>query len=366
MNAVLAAPRPISVIDDGVAMIVGDRAAYVLRQVDYLCGNVGRLRDGRRWAYNSFEQWHEKFPWLSLRTIKSIFGKLKRLGVLLSRSDLNRHKYDRTNWYAIDYQKLSALMAGDLPFNDGQVRGLHDPVGNNCPHLSATSSPTIPKYSSKGSSECSGGKPPRATATDLVKQRKEPEAEADVVTGKSQVPEQGAARAYLTIECDTTSISAMKATDVLQSLKSAPEKPKKVTPRSLAFYWRKLMADKYDIPFAGAPTGKELGQFKQLIEVFGDGISESIAQCITEWNDFSSYAQNYHGAQSYPVYPAVAILLGQRSAFVAYQEHKAKPVKYGKPSPVKLHEPSTPAPSVQSPEEAPASKEEAFKILSGD
>lgn len=81
-------------------------AAIIVQQIHYWCNinkAAGRnFHDGRYWTYNSYEKWHEYFPWISVRTLKTIFKSLEQKGYILS-GNYNQMKMDRTKWYTVNY-----------------------------------------------------------------------------------------------------------------------------------------------------------------------------------------------------------------------------------------------------------------------
>jgi len=96
-----------------LAAAIGLNAAIVLQQVRYWLGDKRRpkVRDGRRWVYNTYPQWQAQFPFWSLATIKKTFRELEERGLLLASQRYNRAPTDRTKWYTIDFPRLLALDA---------------------------------------------------------------------------------------------------------------------------------------------------------------------------------------------------------------------------------------------------------------
>ncbi len=96
-----------------LAAAIGLNAAIVLQQVRYWLGDKRRpkVRDGRRWVYNTYPQWQVQFPFWSLATIKKTFRELEERGLLVAAQRYNRAPTDRTKWYTIDFPRLLALDA---------------------------------------------------------------------------------------------------------------------------------------------------------------------------------------------------------------------------------------------------------------
>lgn len=107
---------PLLVMPTAILMVGVDEAIF-LQQLHYWLERSGKERDGRRWIWNSFEDWHAQFPWWSVRTLQRIVSKLRESGVVITSTDYNAHRTDRTLWYTIDYdvvaQKTEALAHDD-------------------------------------------------------------------------------------------------------------------------------------------------------------------------------------------------------------------------------------------------------------
>ena len=94
---------------------IGLNEAIVLQQVHYWTVTFERAdkdrhyRDGRWWVYNTYQEWQTNFPWWSARTIERALLSLRERGLLLATDEYNQKNYDRTLWYAIDYEVLESL-----------------------------------------------------------------------------------------------------------------------------------------------------------------------------------------------------------------------------------------------------------------
>jgi hypothetical protein len=109
-NNLLIADRPLLVLPRLVAF-VGLNEAIVLQQVRYWLSDDLRpqVRDGRRWVYNSYEDWQERnFPFWSVATVKRAFASLERQGLLIS-ANYNKSGRDHTKWYTVDFDRLLEL-----------------------------------------------------------------------------------------------------------------------------------------------------------------------------------------------------------------------------------------------------------------
>jgi hypothetical protein len=98
------------IIQPRLAAAIGMNEALMLQQIHYWLCTAGHERDGRRWIYNSYSDWAAQLPFWSHETVRRILGRLRARGLVLT-GDYNRHGYDRTLWYTIDYAALAVLAA---------------------------------------------------------------------------------------------------------------------------------------------------------------------------------------------------------------------------------------------------------------
>ncbi len=101
------------VLDKHMAAIIGLNEAIVLQQVHYwiqLNKKEGRnFHEGRYWTYNTYEEWHDQFPFWSKETIKRVFRRLRNMKLIIV-DRFNVYQMDRTLWYTIDYDRLYSIM----------------------------------------------------------------------------------------------------------------------------------------------------------------------------------------------------------------------------------------------------------------
>ena len=91
-----------------LANLVGDVPAMIVQQVHYWTRKTNNYRDDRKWVYNTVAQWNKQFPWVGRTSLGSMFRDLRDRGILLA-GNYNKTGYDRTLWYAVDYEKLAEL-----------------------------------------------------------------------------------------------------------------------------------------------------------------------------------------------------------------------------------------------------------------
>lgn len=101
--------QPLQVIPS-LACKMGLNRAMFLQQLHYWLQKRGaHTREGRRWVFNSFEEWHRQFPFWSAEAIRKIVSRLEAKGVIETTDRFNERKGDRTKWYTINYEALNAL-----------------------------------------------------------------------------------------------------------------------------------------------------------------------------------------------------------------------------------------------------------------
>jgi hypothetical protein len=99
------------VLSPTIALEVGRSAAIVLQQLHYWISspkNYGAVKEGNRWIYNSYQQWHEQIRVLSAKTIQRAFKLLEDKGLILSQQ-FKKGSCDQTKAYTIMYDRLSTF-----------------------------------------------------------------------------------------------------------------------------------------------------------------------------------------------------------------------------------------------------------------
>ena len=105
MGNLLISEPPLQVLPT-LAVRVGLKEAIVLQQFHYWLQRSGNNRDGYKWVYNSYDEWHKQFPFFSKVTLRRTINSLEKQGYLVS-GNYNKAGFDKTKWYRIDYQRLN-------------------------------------------------------------------------------------------------------------------------------------------------------------------------------------------------------------------------------------------------------------------
>lgn len=107
MSKLLINEPPLQVLPS-LAAAIGLPEAIVLQQVHYWLGASRNTKDGRKWVYNTYEQWAEQFPFWKPESIRKIFKSLRDSGLILTMQEAP-NAWNKTNFYTIDYEVLSAI-----------------------------------------------------------------------------------------------------------------------------------------------------------------------------------------------------------------------------------------------------------------
>lgn len=109
---------PLAVLPE-LATRIGANGALILQQIHYWLEKSKHIIDGCKWIYNSYESWQRQFPFISLRTIKRAIAALKALQ-LIRVERFQKHRWNQTNWYTIDYERLKALSSSTISNSPSQ------------------------------------------------------------------------------------------------------------------------------------------------------------------------------------------------------------------------------------------------------
>lgn len=125
--------RPM-VINPQLAERIGLNEAIVLQQLKYWLNETesGVDHDGRRWVYNTVEQWQKQFPFWSQETVKRALSSLQKQGLVLVEK-LAKAQHDHTNHYTINYQ--SAALFDQVTLTQSEGVNLTSSDGSDCPVL---------------------------------------------------------------------------------------------------------------------------------------------------------------------------------------------------------------------------------------
>ena len=95
-----------------LAQAYGVPSAMFLQKLHYcLQSSDAKCIQQQKYFYHSYEQWADTLGIYSVSTIKRIVSKLKTAGILIVKK-LSQNKWLQTNFYTINYRKLSTVVKG--------------------------------------------------------------------------------------------------------------------------------------------------------------------------------------------------------------------------------------------------------------
>lgn len=97
------------VFSRSLAAAIGLNEAIILHQLGYWLEKSTNVVNGRKWVYNTLDEWAQQFPFMSVKTIQRTLSSLKEQGVIEVDNTLNKHAFDRTNWYSINEENLEKV-----------------------------------------------------------------------------------------------------------------------------------------------------------------------------------------------------------------------------------------------------------------
>ena len=103
--------RPLLVMPE-LAVALGLNEAIFVQQLHYWLKKSNHVIDGRRWVYNTIQDWQKQFPWWSRATIGRITSSLEEKGIILV-DNFNEYVFDRTKWYTIDFEALDKYVSSE-------------------------------------------------------------------------------------------------------------------------------------------------------------------------------------------------------------------------------------------------------------
>lgn len=107
MSNLLIQEVPLMVLPT-LATKIGLNEAMFLQQLHYWSERSQHEYDGHKWVYNTVPDWCRQFPFWSERTLARILAKLEKLELVLV-GNYNNKGFDRTKWYAVNYEKVAEL-----------------------------------------------------------------------------------------------------------------------------------------------------------------------------------------------------------------------------------------------------------------
>ena len=92
-----------------LACAIGLNEAILLQKMNLWLNCKPHDINGKSWIYNTCKSWQDQLPFLSESTIKRAIKNLFDKDILI-KSNFNKSKFDHTNWYSINYEKVDEVV----------------------------------------------------------------------------------------------------------------------------------------------------------------------------------------------------------------------------------------------------------------
>ena len=98
---------PIQVLPK-LAIEIGLNEAIILQQIHYWLNQSNHNHDGKKWIYNTYDDWNKQFPFWSVMTIRRTITSLEKQNLILI-ANYNKAGFDKTRWYSINYPVVESV-----------------------------------------------------------------------------------------------------------------------------------------------------------------------------------------------------------------------------------------------------------------
>ncbi|MEM7537436.1 MAG: hypothetical protein AAF639_35025 [Chloroflexota bacterium] len=109
MNQLLISEAPLQFLPS-LAAEIGVNQAIFLQQLHFRLINSKNLIGGKKWWYNTIEDWVDEFQYMSNRTIQRVVMDLRDKSLIETTAEYNKHNTNRTLWYTINYNELDKIL----------------------------------------------------------------------------------------------------------------------------------------------------------------------------------------------------------------------------------------------------------------
>jgi hypothetical protein len=160
--------EPPLVISPTLALEIGLNEAIILQQLHYWLQKSEHFYEGRRWIYNTYQQWVEQFPFWSEMTIRRTLTGLESKGYIIT-GNFNKAGFDRTKWYSIDYDLLNSSKG---PVNRRSVQN-EQTIRSNCTDASDQNEQTYTRDYTETTTKTTTKKENKVKYADYVSMKEE-------------------------------------------------------------------------------------------------------------------------------------------------------------------------------------------------
>lgn len=133
-----------------LAKKIGINHAILLQQMHYWLRTSKHKKGGHTWVYNTYAEWQEQLPWLSISGIRKLISDLEKDGYIVV-ANHNRAKFDQTRWYRIDYARLNSDFSDVTQSDTSMCPEVSDEVTQNVTSDVSQSDRPIPETTERTS-----------------------------------------------------------------------------------------------------------------------------------------------------------------------------------------------------------------------
>lgn len=279
-----------------LAMTFEISGALLIQQIHYWNVTNGHLKEGHRWSYNTHDEWASQLMVYGEKTIRTKLKQLEASGVVVS-GCFNKHGYDRTKWYRVDYTQLTLALRAKFPdltitpLSCGKFFRIQ--VEKSTGPIPETPTETNNKIKESQNTES------HLSVTELEEQdHYEEESEDDE---NKEGYKEAMAKAKNT------------ANEVLAKYKASKEgaiDTSKSTSHGMYQIWCKSLPRYHDsIKFVKPFSIPEMGRFSGLSKMWGAKAGDVLHLIIKHWSEYTKYAEIKSGAFKCPTAPTVAFVV---------------------------------------------------------
>jgi hypothetical protein len=272
----------------------------LIQQIHYWCMDRQHSVDGHYWVWNTTREWADQLGVFDERTIKSSLKTLRDLGVVIV-GNYNKHRYDKTLWYRIDYDCLRRNLGARV----SKSSQFHDPLGNFFTTHSEAISLTIPKTTAETTAETSLALAARTESQPIINLAPGEDPGIHIEEPPmNKVPT--SAKAILAAhQVRKNPVKAMNTTGSLQGI------------------WRSEVPKHNDgVNFIPEFTLVEKGQFASIVRNLGQRADTVTTAVVRDWVGFSKFVAEQSGIKTVPLVPHIGFLLKHVGASANYVSGK--------------------------------------------
>lgn len=267
---------------------LGITEALVFQQLHFWLGIRSHYHQGTRWSYNTYENWVERMAVFSRSTIHRALKTLTDLG-LIETGNFNKHKYDRTVWYTINYRKFTVWASeNDVPSEYIQIPSWYSPECQIDTILGVSKELPIPESSSESTKE----NKPLPTKPALKK---------NIMSAKE-----------------------IQDSQAWKNKKKMAHSANNPTPDSMYEIWKKVVP-KLETSAGCLPILPkiQLGVLGKIAKLWGNDAHDIFEFVLSNWIGYTKHVEKMSGLYKTPDAPSVMFLMKHQNEALIYWKANA-------------------------------------------